>query len=361
MTHRALFCSDVVSGITSYLPTADVLSLVMCGNKLLNRVLVDNSSSCLVYTERDLRAIYQFLDLFSNTKYVYIKPQCFLNRSYDMNDNIERVVAPNTMIHNHTFGSRLQYMDAEQVVDCHFAGPIEYYKTRIIGSLDLYVTHVELRNVLVCSRIINDRVRFPRLKEVTVPICPSRPLVTELKVNYICPPMFNHLPKCSSCGLSTHTVFLDHIEEVSSEYDGVRILHVCNVNPNFAFNTIPSSVTKMNLFVDDLSEKEIYSIVSELPETVAVVDITVHKLTTDLLLSFKHTVRTAHIRCKWDDDSAIDAFSSVHDKVQFDSLFIEFVGRHHQSKTSKLRVVGDYCYYIEDFRTAIFERIGARK
>lgn len=54
MAHKALFCSDVVREISSYLPAADIFSLVECGSRLLNRLLLDVVKYCLTITARDV-------------------------------------------------------------------------------------------------------------------------------------------------------------------------------------------------------------------------------------------------------------------------------------------------------------------
>ena len=70
--HRAWFCPDVVKELASYLPVADVFSLMGCGNKRIIKLLLDEAEHCLVITTRDMDRICPFLTLFKNIRYVFL-------------------------------------------------------------------------------------------------------------------------------------------------------------------------------------------------------------------------------------------------------------------------------------------------
>lgn len=89
----ALFCSDVVAGIASYLPAADVLSLVGCGTRTINCILSKYVDKCLSMTARDVNVFRTYINRFQGIRFVFISGERTIGNRfpYKMPQFIERL------------------------------------------------------------------------------------------------------------------------------------------------------------------------------------------------------------------------------------------------------------------------------
>lgn len=354
--HHAWFCSDVVNTITSFLPTADTLSLLMCGNTTFNKLLLVYTDRCLVHTTRDMEAFYSFIKKFSNIRYVYIN-NCYENIKPGYNFyNVERFVAPRMEIVGLKFGLKLQYMSVRKEVKCRFRAPPEILVTAAPLPNSNYMTHssVNMESYIYSYTDEEFEQYYLRMKELVVYGCPLSPKIrtsSRVKFIYICG------GDCQLCGKIRSAAVTRPVESYDV-FSGASAITIAGIIDKHTCYTIPSSVTKFSIVSVYLESKLARSIASKLPDTITDIELNVYEITSGLLKSFNKNVKTITLFCKEADHNIIA--SNCH-KFQFDSLYIHIDDSCTKlSKKSLALLVGNY-YRSGSPHHMIFERIRARK
>lgn len=365
-THRAWFCSDVVNKLASYLPIADVFSLIGCGTRNINKLLVINTNHCLVITARDMDLFWKFMTLFENTRYVFIKEKRTIGSissqgvpKTEMPKNIERFVAPKLFIFNLSFGSNIKYIISQYTTDCNFEVPPEKSVNLSGEYVDEYVTHVVTDDR--CDEILeftdeSHALLHPRLQEIDVRQCVSdnqKVISKRVNISYTCESCGIDRNICVRCGLKVHEVFVSSGN--LSDYDGVYKIRLAN--NTFISSTMPSSVTSVQIY----SENDISNTIKCLPKTVTTLYI--HQITvfSGLICSINPEVETITVgQCLADPLNVVKMIGLNCHKFQFDILTIYFKlvnGSFPREYTDML--IGNY-HMTARSKQLIFERTRAR-
>lgn len=235
-THRAFVCSDVVKEIASYLPTADVISLVKCGCKTLNKLLRIHINYCLVITRRDMERVYPYLTIFKYIKYVYIKSRYNIECQLE---HAERLVAPYLSVRNSKFGPNLKCIIARSIINCEFAVPPEECVELDTYSCSPNTTRAGGIGVLKVLEHTDDecKILYPRLKEIDTRWCcfVGKPLQST-KINYRCNRSYNITNgMCSLCGKRTYTAIMydTQLDKSLSMCDGIAYILMNGYYPQY--------------------------------------------------------------------------------------------------------------------------------
>lgn len=368
MAHRAFLCSDVVSGIASYLPTADVLSLVDCGCRVLNKILRTHVTYSLAYTTRDVDVIYAFWHLFKNIKYVYISHKAEFTHKIKISKQLQRFVAPNTVLRNFKFGPNVQYIIVSCAFKCSFDKQPEKYVMTLVGYYDEIQLNNDVTHIKTSSHYISVaqvELLCSRLQEITIAGCPNdirQP--TNVKVNYVCDCVHcDEKYMCRTCGAMSNAVFTN--DNNFSKFDGVKHLTIDSIYEDPEYATIPPSVTSMTVH-NWLDHEQVRKLAQSLPETVTDVRITTINIAPSqlagLLLLFNDKVKS--LKLEYSDDCEdvtfiIDVVVSVCRKIQFDILTIKFDDYYNYGEGDTTALASNYHLECHDNKI-VFERIRAR-
>lgn len=374
IVHRAWFCSDIVKNVSSYLPVADVFSIMGCGNRRIIKLLLDEAEYCLVITTRDMDAVCRFLTLFRNTRYVFAKGDRDFGDAYaytgytnstkpwqldEMPRKIERFVAPDSYIHGISFGPNLKYITSQYTMDCEFEVAPEKCVNLSGEYVDEYVTHVVTDNM--CGEILEfteetPEVLYPQLQEIDVRQCvPDDEKVISKRINiiYTCSVCGIDKNVCMRCGSKVNEAFVSKRD--LSKYDGISSIKLAR--NDFIPSTFPSSATTVQI----CSEKDISGVIKCLPKTVTTLDINQISVPSELICNINPEIKTITARmCSANSLDVVKLIALNCHKLQFDIMTMAF--EHVNSSFPREYIdmlAGNYHMTINFSCQLIFERIRA--
>lgn len=370
--HRAWFCPDVVKELSSYLPISDTISLVMCGNKILNKLLIDNNEYCLSITIRDAKSLCLYINIFVNIRFVFIKGQYHIGNGspyishpdglhiQKIPKTIERFIAPLSHIYGLSFGSNVKYINTKYTEECDFDSPPEQYVNLYGEYKHKYLTHIRVgpyANIL--SHTDEEYATlYPYLKEIEVyNRSPSDDVVSKIsqrvKITHICSNAGDD-GKCTQCGKQVSSIYI-RVDQDVSRFAGVTQMGIINCSYT-TLTTIPSSVTSLYLYGNYNIES-----IKNLLRTLINIKLSGVEITENFLLSINPDAESTIItRCLSEPEDIVRIVASNCHKIQVSALEILKTVNNKQFPREYINMLeGNYHMTVRNDRI-IFERVRAR-
>lgn len=361
-THIAWICSDIVAGVASYLPAADITTLFNAGTRALNCVLQKCVDGYLALTARDVDLFYTYMNRFQYIRSVFIKGCRKIDKmKFKMPPLIKRFVAEESDISNLEFGANVEYIIVDSSHGCTFTSPpIKSMSIRTHNPYNGDVDHVTHLHTHKHESPI-DVETYPRLRKIYYHECPSSAvkIYSDVKLKYICDDC--SVGGCKSCNAIHDTCWIFRRDEYNSIPDAKHItkLELCTFNSLYNFSTLPPNIKSLKIYARTKYDE--HQLISQLPSSVIDISTNIGKLTEEILMKCAH-MDTVALFC--DEDiyhikTIIDIVSRLCNKIQINVLEICF--SYNTGYKQKCIPMNNYHMSYKQCNVVMFERITPRK